>query len=454
MAREAEKQSVAILGGGIAGLSCGYFLKKRNIPFTIYESGVGPGGNCSTFAVGDFRFDSGAHRLHDKDPDATTEIKSLLGDRLKKVSAPSHIYHEGKMILFPISAPDAFKKLGAALSMRIAAEALAGRALRQSDSADFESSSIKRYGKTLAGMFLLNYSEKLWGIPCSRLSAEASGGRLKGMNLKTVVAAALGLQGATEHMDGDFYYPDGGISAISEAMADFIGRKNIRLNSTVTGIHAEAGEIAEIEVNGKSVEAAAGVVSTIPCDELVRIITPKPPSGVRDAADSLKFRDMIIVALFLDVSSVSGSATIYFPDSKYPFTRACEPRNRSAAMSPPGKTSLVFEIPCSEGDAVWKKSDDEIAGIVAESLSAAGLARKNDILGCAVRRMKRAYPVMETGFEKPLRVVMDYLGGFRKLRIASRNAEFHYSWMHDMIARGKSIAGDFRTERDGEVGGA
>ncbi len=358
------------------------------------------------------------------------------------------------MILFPLSATDAFKKLGAALSMRIAAEALAGRALRRGDDADFESSSIKRYGKTLAGLFLLNYSEKLWGIPCSRLSAEASGGRLKGMNLKTVVAAALGLRGATEHMDGDFYYPDGGISAILEAMADFIGRENIRLNSTVTGVRADSGAIAEIEVNGKPVESAAGVVSTIPCDEFVRMMTPATPPGVRDAADSLKFRDMILVALFLDVESVSGSATIYFPDFKYPFTRACEPRNRSATMSPAGKTSLVFEIPCSEDDAVWKRSDDEIAGIVVESLSATGLARKNDILGCAVRRMKRAYPVMEIGFEKPLRIVMDYLGGFRNLRIAGRNAEFHYSWMHDMISRGKSIAGDIRAGRGGEDGGA
>nr|HPI78345.1 NAD(P)-binding protein [bacterium] len=152
MARETEKQSVAILGGGIAGLSCGYFLKKRNIPFTIYESGGAHGGNCSTFAVGDFRYDSGAHRLHDKDPDATAEIKSLLGERLRKVSAPSHIYHEGRMILFPISAPDAFKKLGAALSMRIAAEALFGRALNRGDAADFESRSLKQYGKTLANL--------------------------------------------------------------------------------------------------------------------------------------------------------------------------------------------------------------------------------------------------------------------------------------------------------------
>jgi protoporphyrinogen oxidase len=452
MAREPENQRVAILGGGIAGLSCGYFLKKRNIPFTIYESGGGIGGNCSTFAEGGFRYDSGAHRLHDKDPDATAEMKALLGDRLRKVSAPSHIYHDDKMILFPISATDAFGKLGAALSLKIAVEALAGRALNRDAGENFESSSIKRYGKTLAGLFLLNYSEKLWGIPCSRLSAEASGGRLKGMNLRTVISATLRLRGKTEHIDGDFYYPDGGIGTISDAMADSIGRNNIRLNSRVSGIRAEEDAIAAISVNGLPAEPATGIISTIPCDELVRIMSPKPPPEVLDAAGSLKFRDMIIVALFLDVESVSASATIYFPDFKYPFTRACEPRNRFAGMSPAGKTSLVFEIPCSEGDSTWSENDEEIASIVAESLSATGLARKTDIMGCTVRRVKHAYPVMEIGFEKPLKVVKDYLKRFRNLKIAGRNAEFHYSWMHDMIARGKLIAQEFRTERDSERG--
>ena len=29
------------------------------------------GGNCRTFTCGDFKFDSGAHRFHDKDPDIT-----------------------------------------------------------------------------------------------------------------------------------------------------------------------------------------------------------------------------------------------------------------------------------------------------------------------------------------------------------------------------------------------
>ena len=62
------------------------------------------------------------------------------------------------------------------------------------------------------------------------------------------------------------------------------------------------------------------------------------------------------MALFLRKESVTSAATVYFPDPRIPFTRVTEPRNRSEAMSPPGHTSLVAEIPCGSGDALWRRT--------------------------------------------------------------------------------------------------
>ena len=60
---------ITILGGGVAGLSAGYYAKKKSLPFTVYESRNQAGGLCATYRHGDFSFDCGAHRFHDKDPD-------------------------------------------------------------------------------------------------------------------------------------------------------------------------------------------------------------------------------------------------------------------------------------------------------------------------------------------------------------------------------------------------
>ena len=49
--------------------------KKNNISFEIYESSGQVGGNCKTIVDGDFRFDIGAHRFHDKNNDATVNYR-------------------------------------------------------------------------------------------------------------------------------------------------------------------------------------------------------------------------------------------------------------------------------------------------------------------------------------------------------------------------------------------
>ena len=89
---------ITILGGGLAGLSVGYYAKKNKLPFTIYESDSHVGGNCRTFKYKDFFYDSGAHRLHDKDSDVTEEMKKLLGDDLRNIDIPTQIYNNDSFI--------------------------------------------------------------------------------------------------------------------------------------------------------------------------------------------------------------------------------------------------------------------------------------------------------------------------------------------------------------------
>ena len=96
-----NKKKIDIIGGGPAGLSVGYYARKIGMNVTIYESTSLIGGNCKTIIDGEFRYDTGAHRLHDKDSTVTNEIKSLLGDSLLKVSSPSKIYFEGRFFNFP-----------------------------------------------------------------------------------------------------------------------------------------------------------------------------------------------------------------------------------------------------------------------------------------------------------------------------------------------------------------
>ena len=328
---------ITILGGGAAGLAVGYYAKKSGLSLTIYEASNRMGGNSITFKHGDFLFDSGAHRFHDKDAEATKEVRKLLGEDLKKINTPTQIYHNGKFIDFPLSPLNLMKNLGLHTFAKAAVEVVRSRLRTRELDSSFESFALRTYGKIIADRFLFNYSEKLWGVACSRLSSKIAGTRMKGLNLRTFVTDTIfGRKAKTEHLEGSFYYPKMGIGTITEKLGGFCGKENILRNSKITKILHNHRRIQAVEVNGKERIDTDEVVSTLPLNLFLQMMEPIPPEEILLLAKSLRYRNVILVALFLNRESVIEAATVYFPNPDFPFTRIYEPKNRSTYMSPPG----------------------------------------------------------------------------------------------------------------------
>ena len=440
-----ERPRLTILGGGVSGLAAGYFAKKRGIPFEIHEAGERAGGNCVTFRHGGFALDSGAHRYHDRNAEATEELRSLLGPRLREISVPSQIYHRGKYIDFPLSPLNLMTSLGPAALARVALEVVRARMEdRGNGTGDFEHYAVLKYGKTLSSLFLLNYSEKLWGISGLDLYQEASSNRLEGLTLGTFIKEAFfGKKAKVRHLDGSFYYPDGGIEEIPEALAGSCGRDAVRLRSKVTRIHHDETRILKVTLSDTGTIPVDSVISTIPVTEFVRAMDPPPPDQVLAAVRCLGFRQVLLVAVFLGRDSVTGNATVYFPSPDFPFTRVYEPSNRSRLMSPPGHTSLVAEIPCAEGDEILKIGDAELVRRFGSTLACIGWIREKDIEGSAVHRLSDAYPVLSIEAEKRRAVVFGYLEGFRNLRLLGRSAQFRYLHIHNLMAAARKMSESF-----------
>ena len=70
---------LTILGGGVAGLSAALAAHRRGAEVELHEASARLGGNATTFRCGEFAFDSGAHRFHDRHPEVTREMWDLLG---------------------------------------------------------------------------------------------------------------------------------------------------------------------------------------------------------------------------------------------------------------------------------------------------------------------------------------------------------------------------------------
>ena len=257
-------------------MAAGYYAKKRGLDFVLFEAGAQLGGNCRTLRLGEFLFDTGAHRLHDKDPEVTCEIKGLLGDELSDVAAPSEIFFRDEFFSFPLQMGNLVKRLDRKTLLQIAAENL--RVKRRKPAGSFGEFALNQYGQTLANLFLLNYSRKLWGADPHQLSTDVSGGRMKGLDLASFVREVLlGKASRPGHLDGSFLYPKYGIGMIVDKMSEFIGSKRIRVNSRVSRLVHSRGRLDRVVLNDDTEVEVSTVVNTLPLSLSVKMLDPPPP---------------------------------------------------------------------------------------------------------------------------------------------------------------------------------
>jgi len=432
---------ITILGGGPAGLATGYYARQQGLDVCLLEAADHVGGNARTLQLGPFRYDTGAHRFHDKNPSVTADVKSLLEDDLRRIDAPSQICWRGRRIDFPLAPFDLLRKLPWSLLAQIAWEQLSIPRV-SNDAAHFREMALQSYGPTLARLFLLNYTEKLWGENAAELSPQVAGDRLEGLDLKTFFVEAFG--GSKEkarHLDGSFYYPRHGYGQIAEATADAMGRDHIRTGTRVTQLSHDDARIRRLTVNDAEPMSVETVVSTLPLTLVLRLLDPPPPSEIQSLAQSIQFRHLRLVVLGLDRSRLTPNASLYFPERAVPFTRLYEPKNRSPDMAPDHQTVVVLERPCHRGSTAWNQPFSVLREEAVSLLREQNLIEGDDEVVTATHHaVPYAYPILEVGAEETAERLRSYLSRFENLHLLGRSAHFTYTHVHNLYAQARTLA--------------
>tara|TARA_Y100001968_G_C19413522_1_gene747663 strand:+ start:675 stop:2051 length:1377 start_codon:yes stop_codon:yes gene_type:complete len=432
-------EKITILGGGPGGISVAFYAKKSNLPFELFEASTKLGGNCSTFNYKNFYYDSGAHRLHDKDKETTDDIRALIGEELKLINVPSQIYRDGKYIDFPLTPLNIFSFLGPLKFFTAAKQIILNKIIKRKNK-NFKDLAIGTYGKLIAELFLLKYTEKLWGKTPEKLSKKVAGSRLKGLDFKTFLLESLKKnKKKVTHLDGEFYYPKSGIGSIFEKMGDYCGSNSIHLNHQITKLIHNNKNIKYLEYNNSNLTQVSSVVSSLPLGLLIKLLNPAPPKKILNTINSIQFRNLILVAFFIDKNSINSNGSMYFPSNEFVFTRVYEPRNRSSFMSPEGKTSLIAEIPCQRDDEIWQLDENTVLEKIKCDLIKCGFFNEKELINGEIRKLFNAYPILENNFEKKIAPIFDYLSKFKNLTITGRNGLFEYSHIHDHMRNARKI---------------
>ncbi len=440
---------IVILGGGLSGLSTGYVLSNAGFSVKVYERDSVVGGLSKTIDKNGFRFDLGGHRFFTRDEQINAFVRNLMGNELLTVQRSSKIYLRNKYFDYPLKPINAMFGLGIPTTVRILTDYVrqkTKKTIRNKETVSLEDWVVSNFGRTMFNIYFKEYSEKVWGIDCSKISATWVAQRIKGLSLAKAVKNAFfkfsGRDLAT--LTDIFLYPSLGIGRLSDRLRDEIEKHNDVFTDTIVEcVNHTDFKIKSISIRNQDQRLtipADEFISSIPITKFVSMLNPSPPAHILDAAANLKFRDLVIVAIMVNRERVTDQTWIYIPEQKIPFGRIHEPTNWSPAMAPPGKSLLVMEFFSFRGDAVWNMQNDKLADLTVENLVRLGFINKQEVLDSVVVRVPKAYPLFEVGYRKHTDDLHDYLGRFGNLHIAGRSGMFRYYNMDVAIRSGIETA--------------
>lgn len=432
--RRNNDKPVVIIGAGLTGLSAAYMLHDSGVPVKVLEADKEFGGASKTVQFKGFRFDLGGHRFYTRNQEVLGLVHKLIGHELLTVPRQSRIYLRGKFVDYPLTFSSALGTLGVVTSMSVCASYAWQKVKRifyHPQDTTFEDWVISRFGRKLYSIYFKPYSEKVWGVPCTRLKADFAEQRIRGLSFREAVKNMFfSRKNATATLVKQFLYPKLGFGRIPESMAASLPAGSLELESSVVRIKHEGNRITEVICQGQGGErkiVPSHVINTMPVTDLIKSLSPSAPNEVVQAANGLKYRDMVIVFLTLNREQVTPDQWIYFSSDDVFFGRMHEPRNWSESMSPPGKTSLVVEIFCYEDQPVWHESNESVTDHVVKQLVTLGMISESECEDVKVVRLRKAYPLYADDYLERLAVVMSYLDRFENLQTAGRNGLFRYT---------------------------
>ncbi len=431
--RSTELHPVVIVGAGPAGLTAAYELAKQGVRPLVLEKGDKVGGIARTEAYKGYRFDIGGHRFFTKVDEVQALWQEVLAEDFLKVPRLSRIYYRGRFYNYPLDLRNTLSNLGAWESLRILLSYFKWKLRPYPEEETFEQWVTNRFGGRLYRTFFQTYTEKVWGISCSKIQADWAAQRIKGLSLTTAVTNALFGTGDAKTLIKEFDYPKLGPGMMWERFQQAVEHRGgqVQLNTDIVGFRREDRRITSVTVRrgGETFEISGEqFLSSMPLAELIDKLSPPPPAEVREAARGLAYRDFLLVGLIVNRADPFPDNWIYVHSPGVRVGRIQNFKSWSAAMVPePDKASLGLEYFCNEGDDLWSLPDAELVALATRELAELGLASAGDVQDGVVIRQPKAYPVYDGEYRRHLEVIQRYLATLENLQTVGRNGMHRYN---------------------------
>lgn len=424
---QSQHTPVAVLGGGLAGMSTGTFLGEAGVEHRIFERLAWPGGHAITLEDSGFRFDRTGHLLHLRDPQMRERVIRWIGEDHLKVQRRSVIWSNGVYTRYP------FQANTYGLPPEVAKECLLGfieAHFREPkpESSNFEEFCLTHFGEGISRHFMIPYNSRLWGVHPREITSAWCQRFVPLPKLDDVVSGAVGLNDRELGYNANFVYPRGGIGVLPARMAEGLsslelGRAPLKIDYRAKRLHFEDGDV-DYRL----------LVSTIPLSSLIELLDAAP-EAVRAAARKLRCTHLYYLDVALNVPCGRDIHWVYVPEEKYPFYRVGCYSHFSPEMAPPGKACLYVELADRNEPRL-----EQLLPRVAEGLTEMGLiTRAEDVAFARLRRIDHAYVIFDHDYYAALDVIQPFLEE-AGIVSAGRYARWTYSSMEDALIDGRNAA--------------
>ena len=435
---------IAIIGAGPAGLTAAYLLAKQGREVVVLESDPeSVGGLSRTVHYKGFHFDIGGHRFFSKSREVEDFWSELLPpEDLLVRPRSSRIFYRGRFFSYPLRALEALSKLGLWESFLCVLSYVRSRLWPVHDPRNFEDWVSNQFGRRLFNIFFKTYTEKVWGTPCSEISADWAAQRIKGLTLGRAILSALRPQRGrkaggevVKTLIDTFRYPRRGPGMLWEKCAERIkgmgGRVELGRRVTACEFNGSSWTLTAVDAEGREESfTTEHIISSAPMRSLASMLRPPPSTAVLEAASQLKYRDFITVAVILKERHQFDDNWIYVHDPSVQVGRIQNFKSWSPGMVPdPAFVCYGLEYFCfAHRDGLWSMSDEALKLLARNELVQLGLAQPEDFIDACVVRQKKAYPVYDDDYAKHVDVIRAELSRhYPGLHLIGRNGMHKYN---------------------------
>lgn len=430
-----------IVGAGPAGLTAAYeLLIKSDIKPIVLEQSGDIGGISKTVNYKGNRIDIGGHRFYSKSqtvmdwwtnimpveenqgemPEKSYKRSNKDDQKMMVRNRVSRIYYLRKFFDYPIQlSKKTLSNLGLVKVFKIGISYSKSQLTPKKEINSLEDFFISRFGNELYQTFFKDYTEKVWGVPCSEISAEWGAQRIKELSVWKAILHNFKIKSKKDNSVSQkdvetslierFLYPKLGPGQMWETVAKIIEQKGgeIIMNAKVIGLHKNGNQIKSVSYQ-KSGDPNPHIIegeyffSTMPVQELIRSMGKEVPAQIVKISEGLKYRDFITVGLLVNKLELSNSKSqdelipdnwIYIQEKDVYLGRLQIFNNWSPYMvASDDKVWLGLEYFCNEGDHLWNMDDADFIRMAIDELDKIGIIKKEEVVDSTIIRMPKAYP--------------------------------------------------------------